>query len=285
MANNIKFAFFGTPDFAVGVLDTLKEQGYMPSLIITTPDKPQGRHLELTPPPTKVWAEVHGIEVLQPEKLDAEFAEKLSKEDFDVFIVAAYGKLIPRSIFDLPKARTLNVHPSLLPKLRGASPMQSAILNEDETGITIMLIEEKMDVGDIVAQEKISIPEWPPHERVLEEMSAKHGGELLAKILPDWINGKITPVKQDESQVTFCKKIVKRDGLLDMSADAETNLRKVRAFSTWPGAYIFYTKKNGEEIRIVVKDAEIVDGKFTPTLVVPAGKKEMSWEDFLRGNN
>jgi methionyl-tRNA formyltransferase len=283
--SNIRFVFFGTSELAVDILTVLRENGLTPSLVVSTEDKPQGRGLVLSPTPTKQWAEIHKIPVYQPTSLKLpEVKEKLEKENAQVFIVASYGKLIPKEIFDLPQYKTLNVHPSLLPKLRGASPIQSAILKENETGVTIMQINEAMDEGPIIAQEKLLIPEWPPEQQTLTELSAKKGAEMLIEILPLWIEDKINPIKQDDSQATYTQKILKSDGLIDLSDDPIQNLRKVRALSGWPGAYIMFKKKNGEEIRVVIKSAEILDGKFVPTIVVPAGKKEMDWQSFLRGN-
>lgn len=285
MNNQIRFVFFGTSEFSVKTLEVLKENGLIPTLVVSTEDKPQGRGLILSPTPTKVWAEVHQIPAYQPSTLkDSSVLERLEKENADLFIVAAYGKLIPKNIFELPPHKTLNVHPSLLPKLRGASPIQSSILEEDETGVTIMLISEKMDEGPIVAQKKVEIPEWPISAVVLEDILALHGGKLLSDVLPKWINGDIEAVPQDDSKATYCSKIEKEDGLLDLSADPQINLRKVKAFNPKPGAYIFFDRKDGKKVRVVIKDAQIKDGEFIPLRVVPEGKKEMDWQDFLRGN-
>src|SRR3989344_3166071 len=152
------FVFFGTPEFAVVVLDELKEHGLTPSLIVTAPDKKRGRKLLLTPQPVKIWAEKNNISILQPEKLDSHFIQGLQHTTYDLFIVAAYGKIIPKSILSLPRHGALNVHPSLLPAFRGASPIQSAILYANITGTTIMLMDEVLDHGHIVAQETLDMP-------------------------------------------------------------------------------------------------------------------------------
>lgn len=286
--NKIPFVFFGTSDFSVGVLDALKEAGYLPEAIVSTPDQPRGRGLELEPTETKVWANIHNIPVLQPERLDSEFTLKLSTFNFQLFIVASYGKIIPKDIFELPENKTLNVHPSLLPKLRGASPIQNTILQGEKVGVTIMQISERMDEGPILVQEEVNLPDIapdnPPRADVLETILAKHGGEMLARIIPDWVEGKIKPKEQDHNQATYCKKIEKKDAELNLGDDALENLRKVRAYCKWPGAYMFYKTKNDKEIRVVVKEAELISETFSPTRVVPAGKKEMNWSDFLRGN-
>jgi len=209
--NKVKFAFFGTSEFAVIVLENLKEQGILPTTIVTAPDKPVGRKQILTPPPVKIWAMTNDVEYLQPPSLkDPSLVYKLSTTDYKLFLVAAYGKIIPKTVFDLPESKTLNIHPSLLPKLRGPSPLQTAILeNQKETGVSIMQIDEKMDHGPIVAQEKIKITNWPPTYGELENLSAKVGADLFVKILPDYISGKLKPVVQDETEVTNTKLIEK----------------------------------------------------------------------------
>ena len=229
----IKIAFFGTPEVAVYVLDELEKFGILPDIAITASNKPKGRKMILTPPPAKVWAEKHGIPVKQPEKL-LDIADKLKDGGYNLFIVAAYGKIIPKKILDIPKHGILNVHPSLLPRLRGASPIQSAILEEDKTGVTIMAIDEEMDHGPIVAQEEIEISDWPPKANELEEILARRGGQILAKIIPKWVAGEIKPVEQKHDKATYCKKITKQDGLIDLDEEAEMIKRKVCAFTPWP---------------------------------------------------
>ena len=169
---HIRFAFFGTSAFSVMILKELKAQGFLPALIITPEDKPKGRKLVITQPEVKVWAMQEGIPYIQPQSLrtpeGVAMIEKYSGEEFDVFIVASYGKLLPQNIIDMPKHGILNVHPSLLPKLRGASPIKSAILSENETGVTIMQLDALMDHGPIVAQKKVEVLEWPPYDDDLE---------------------------------------------------------------------------------------------------------------------
>ncbi len=282
--------FFGTSRFSVLVLEELKTAGFLPSLVITVPDKPKGRKLILTPPETKVWAEKNSVPCIQPQSLREEknpsIVEKIksySQSGFDFAIVASYGKIIPQNILDIPRAGCLNVHPSLLPKLRGASPLQSAILTENETGVTIMRLDADMDHGPIVAQEKVEIENWPPYESDLEELLGHTGGKLLAEKLPEWLAGKITEMEQNHDLATFCKKIEKEDGLLNLEADAETNLRKIRAYHIWPGAY-FFTERSDKKIRVIVKRASILDNKLVLEKVLPEGKKEISYADFQRGS-
>ncbi len=278
------WVFFGTSRFSVLVLDQLKAAEFLPALIVTGENKPRGRKLILTPSEVKVWADENKIPCLQlPTLRKPESLEKISSRgEWDVFIVASYGKILPKEILNMPKLGVLNVHPSLLPKLRGPSPIQSAILTENETGVTIIKLDEEVDHGPILAQKKVSMPEWPPYEKDLEEILAKEGGKLLAEILPDYMQGKIREIIQNEGEATFTKKIEKKDAELDLSESTEINLRKIRAYQEWPSAY-FFINSDGSSKRIIVKRAHIADGRIVIERIVPEGKKEMSYRDFLRG--
>ena len=286
--SNIKIAFWGTSKISVIVLDEMAREGTFPSLIITTPSKPKGRGLELAQSEVKIWADTHNIPTLEPAEIKSEEFLKTLGTEWDLFIIASYGKIVPRTILDLPKHGTLNVHPSLLPKLRGASPIQSAILEDapvgepHETGVTIMLIDEEVDHGPIVAQEKITIQNWPPKGSELEEALGILGGNLLVKTIPLWIAGTIIPMKQNHNEATYTKKITKESGHINLADDPVRMYRKIRAFDIWPRSY-FTTERNGREIRVVVTDANITDGKLIIDRVIPEGKKEMTYEDFLRG--
>ncbi len=290
MNKNIRIVFWGTSRFSVIVLDEMAREGVFPSLIITAPPKPKGRHLELTSSEAKIWADSREIPTLEPHEIKSEeFAQTLGAT-WDMFVVASYGKIIPRSILDTPRYGTLNVHPSLLPKLRGASPLQGAILDDIpvgstyETGVTIMQIDDEVDHGPIVAQEKIKIINWPIKGSELEETLGILGGKLLVKTIPEWIAGNITPHEQDHDQATYTKKLTKESGHINPETDPERMYRKIRAFDIWPRAF-FLTNRNGREVRIVVTDAKIEDGKLVPLRVIPEGKNEMSYEDFLRGQS
>ena len=288
MACDLKIAFFGTSLFSVGVLDELVAQDIVPILIITTPDRPQGRKLIMTPPPVKVWAEKNNIDVLQPDPLDDDFTTEMKNTDWDLFIVASYGKILPKQLLDIPQQGTLNVHPSLLPKLRGASPIQTAILEDkkEDVGVSIILLDEQVDHGPIVAQASVELEEWPLKKVVLEQLLSHEGGKLLAETIPLLVSGKITPEEQKHDEATFTKQIKKEDGLIDLNGDAYTNYLKIRAFEGWPGTYFFAEKKENsasQRIRVKIVDADFKNGKLTITRVIPEGKKEMSFEDFLRG--
>lgn len=280
---NISFVFFGTPNFSTTILEELKKFGLIPKLIVTQEDKPQGRHLVITPPPVKLWADENSVESIQPKTLnDEDFEKRLYAQNWDLFVVVAYGKIIPENILGIPKHGTLNVHPSMLPKLRGPSPVQSAILVENETGVTIMLLDKKMDHGPIVVQEKVNVADWPPYEEHLEKTLAQKGGELLAKTIPEWVAGNIEAKEQDHESATYCKKIVKTDAFIDLSENPEMNLRKIRAYSNWPRVHTLISH-NGKEIRFIIKKARLENGELIIEQVVPPGHKEMSMDEFKRG--
>lgn len=277
------FAFFGTPKFAVDVLDALESHGLFPALVVTAPDKPRGRGLEMSPSPAKKWAMDRGIDVATPATLrDEGFLAELANTDWDVFVVAAYAKLIPPKVLAMPRRGVLNVHPSLLPKFRGPSPALSAILHDERTtGVTIMRMNEKMDEGDIVAQGRIELEEeaWPPKGSEFEELLATEGGNLLAEVLPSWIAGGIESEPQDHTKATFSRKFTDEDARINPEG-AREELLKVRAFDKGLRAYFLDAKGK----RVIVTDAALEDGKLSIRTVLPEGKKEMPYEDYLRGS-
>ena len=281
--NDLNIAFFGTAPLALPVLEALHSAGYTPSLIVAGRDKiERGKKV---PPPEKMWADTHHTRCLQPTALDSEFYSKLKAKSYKLFVVAYYGKILPKELLDMPKHGTLNVHPSLLPRLRGASPIRTTILRGDtEYGVTIMLMDEHVDHGPIIAQRKIRAPkgEFPPRSRVLEETLAREGGKLLAEIIPAWIGGDIEPQVQNHNIATYCEKIKKEDGLLSLSGNPELNLRKVRAYEGWPGTYVFF-ERGGKKIRVNILEAHIAqDGSFEIDRIIPEGKKEMGYAEFVR---
>jgi len=284
--NQIKYVFFGSSRFSTIVLDQMKNLGFLPTLIITTPDKPQGRKMIMTPNIVKSWALENSIEVLDPQKLDTVFIEELKKRCADneivVFIVASYGKIIPASVLDIPKMKTLNIHPSLLPQYRGASPLPTAILEDTKnTGVTIMRIDEQMDHGPIIAQKKIEIISWPTYEE-FENMMATVGAYLLVEVLPKWANGEIKEVAQDHSKATYTKKISKEAAEIDLNSDPYLNFRKIQAYHEWPVAFFMFDH-NGKNIRVKITSAKYAEGVLTIEKVIPEGSKEMAYDDFVRG--
>ncbi|MBU4142882.1 methionyl-tRNA formyltransferase, partial [Patescibacteria group bacterium] len=258
----LKIIFMGTPEFSLPILEKLAQSEYKPVAIFCAPDKPVGRKQILTPPPTKILAQKHNIPVFQPAN-SRELDHTIKTIPHDLIITAAYGLILPKEVLDTPKYGCLNIHPSLLPKYRGPSPIQTAILNGDaETGVTIYKMDEQIDHGAIIAQEKISTNNAPdPALRNLPplnlrggkgELLQKHskpttpdlsqtlsdlGAELLLKILPDWLAGKITPTPQDDSQATFTKIITKEDGQINWRRSALAIEQQIRAFTPWPGSY------------------------------------------------
>jgi len=270
----MKYVFFGTDEFSVKVLEILKKRGLAPALVVTVPDQPKGRKMAITPPLTKTWAQTNNVECVQPDKLkDFSLAD-----DFDFGVVASYGKIIPQHILDTPKKGFLNIHPSLLPKYRGATPLESAILSDDtKTGVTIMQVDAQMDHGPIVAQTTIPLSEkW--YEELRDE-TAEIGANLLVDILSDYLSDKINPIEQNHNQATETKKITKTDGLIDLSANPILNFKKIRAFTPWPGAH-FFSKKNERDIRVVIKKAHLENSGLVLDRVIPEGKNEMNWSDF-----
>lgn len=277
------------------VLDVLFQNNFIPNLIVTVPDKPSGRKKELSPPSAKIWAQEHNINFIQPASL-----KKLNDDSpikrlgYDLFIVAAYGKIIPKSVLEIPRCGTLNVHPSILPKFRGPSPIQSFILSgENKTGVTIMLMDEQVDHGQILTQRHLEVSppsglggetsKWLNSEQ-LKEMLAELGGQMLADTISKWINGEIKPIEQNHSQATFTKKITKENGLVNLEKDnPEIIYRKFLAFYPWPGIY-FFVEKEDKKIRVIVTDMNLLEnGELKINKVKPEGKKEMLYDDFLRG--
>lgn len=280
----LTWIFFGTDEFSVQVLKTLKLQQILPSLIITVPDRPKGRKLILTPPPTKLWATQNNIPVTQPsslKNLDSNLLSVIHNSSFS--LVASYGKIIPQEILDLPKHSTLNIHPSLLPKYRGATPLESAILAGDEkTGVTIIVLDAQMDHGPILAQKEIKLSGWYPFYEELRDKLAEEGANLLIEYLPSWLEGKIKPGEQDHVSATITKKITKENGLINFDDQAEINFRKIRALTPWPGAYFFIKHKN-QDFRVIIKAAHLANGELIIDRVLPEGKAEMDWKSFKKG--
>jgi methionyl-tRNA formyltransferase len=271
------FIFFGSDDFSIEVLKVLIENNIRPQFVITQPDRPKGRNLQLTPPPIKTFCIENNIDVLQFEKLNP---KEIPTVDF--FIVASYGKIISKEILDLPKFGTLNVHPSLLPKYRGASPIETAILNDDKnTGVTIMLMDEKMDHGPILMQKTVSFSEWPKKDLIYKQL-ANIGGQMLVEIIPNFINENLNPIEQNHNEATFTKLIKKEDGEILESDSDEKKWLKFIAYNPWPGTFFFINKK-GKQIRVKISEAIFENDKFMIKNVIPEGKNEMDYKSFENG--
>jgi methionyl-tRNA formyltransferase len=271
------FIFFGTPEFAADVLEKLLNQGVIPKAIVCNPDKPLGRKKVVTPPAVKLLVLEHqlqdptlAIEILQPEVLDEAFAEKLRSFNPDVFVIAAFAKLLKQNILNIPKHGSIGVHPSLLPRYRGASPMQTTLLDgEDITGVTIFLIDEKMDHGPIIAQEALQIGTM--NYIMLAKKCAELGGELIARTLADFVEGTMTPKEQDHGKATFTKKFTSEDAFIDIhdieraqiegGAIALAIERKIRALNPEPGVWtmtpVIHNIHFGKERRVKILQADI----------------------------
>ncbi len=302
----MKIVYFGTPQFSAIILETLIKHDLKPVLVVTTIDKPIGRSQIATPSPVKLMAEKHDILVIQPQDLESsDFQRVLTNIQPDLIVLVAYGPpFLSKEVLAMPKYGCLNLHPSLLPKYRGAAPIPAAILaGEVETGATIMRMSEKIDRGDILAQEKISIA---PDEttKTLTEKLAILGGRLLAITIPLIIKGEISPQAQGESPTPYSFQLKKNDGKIDWQESAELIERQIRAFDPWPGTF---TKLDGKILKILKtcvikeniepskpgfvflsKNKELAVQTSKDSLAIQqlqlAGGKPLSAEEFLHGH-
>ena len=284
--NNISFVFFGAGPIAAAALLEMENGGVVPSLIVTLPDAPAGRGHVLTPTPVAQCAAERAIDTWKPDKLDTLFLAELQEfqdaAHCPVFVVIDYGKFLPKQLLDIPPRGVLNMHPSLLPRLRGPSPIRSAILaDEKKTGVTVMLVDEEMDHGPIVAQRIVSLDTWPPYGNELDIVLAQAGGKLLSEMMGPWARSEIEAREQNHDIATYTGHFKKEDGLLDLSADPHMNLLKIRAFQGWPGTYTFFIR-DGKKIRVQIIDAHIEHSKLIFDTVKPEGKNEMKFKDFER---
>lgn len=291
----------GTPEFSVPVLEVLIEN-YQVVGVVTQPDKEVGRHHEIKPTPVKEVALKNNILVLQPQRIKKEYQEILDLKA-DLIVTCAYGQMIPKEILEAPKYGCINVHASLLPKLRGGAPIHRAIINnETRTGITIMYMVEKMDAGDILAQEETPILK-EDNVGILHDRLSKMGAKLLIETIPDLINGKIKPIPQKEEEVTYAWNIKREEEKIDFNQRTIDIYNQIRGLNPWPGGYalldgkvvkiyearisdsFFTTKKNGE-IGKVYEDGIGVstkDGEIIITKLQPSGKRKMLAKEYLNG--
>lgn len=255
----MKIVFFGTPQFAVASLEALLRSTHDVALVVAQPDRPAGRGMKLHKPPVIEVAEREGIPTLQPPKLrDEAFLATLRELAPDAGVVVAYGKILPESLLSIPKHGFINVHGSLLPKYRGAAPIQRAIeAGETESGVTIMLLDREMDHGPVLAMQSLAIG---PDERTpaLAARLAVSGGVLLVDVLDALERGEATPVEQDHAAATYAAKIEKEEGAVDWNAAARTTYDRFRAFDPWPG---IYAPLRGEIVKLT--DVAVVAGSGT----------------------
>lgn len=257
---DLKVIFMGTPDFAGTNLKALIDAGYNVRLALCQPDKPVGRKHILTAPPVKVMAQENNIEVYQPDTLRTEEAfAKLSSYEPDIIVTAAYGKILPAAILDLPKYGCINCHGSLLPARRGASPVQRAILEGDKvTGVTFMKMDVGMDTGDIIEKVEVTI-DPNEHTESLMNRLAVASAEKLPDIIDRWVAGELTSTKQDDNLATACPPIRPEEGEFDWTQDATAIHNRVRALSAWPGAFVLK-----EDKKLKVLDSEVADDATIP---------------------
>ena len=298
----MKILFMGTPDFAAGSLKSLINAGYEISAVVTQPDRPKGRSGQPVFSPVKEASVAAGIPVLQPERIKRpEETAKLLDYPADIYVVAAFGQILSKEILDQPRYGCINVHASLLPKYRGASPIQRVILDgEKETGITIMQMNEGLDTGDILYQKKLELAPDETFE-TLHDRLMELGGQTLTEALPLIEAGKITPVKQDDSASCYAPLIKKEDGLIDWKKTSGQISSQVRAFNPWPGAFTHIGGKllkvwEVQPVPVSGKAGDIIDSDKTSFTVAcgdgavrilalqPEGKKKMDTSAFLLGN-
>lgn len=254
----MRIIFMGTPDFAVPSLQALADAGMKPVLCVSQPDRPQGRHQDLLPTSVKKKAAELGIPVIQPTKVKVpEFAELLRSYEPDLIVTAAYGRILTEEVLAIPSLGCINVHGSLLPKYRGASPVQAALIADDEeTGITILRMVKKMDAGAILKQAKLRI--LPEHNITSLMMDLAHlGACILPQTILDLAAGKINEIEQNEAEVTYVKLLTKEDGEIQWDSSAAKIAALIRGTNPWPGAYTYYQGK-----RCKIHLAEVVDSEL-----------------------
>ncbi|MFO8009357.1 MAG: methionyl-tRNA formyltransferase [Dehalococcoidia bacterium] len=302
----MQIVFMGTPQFSLPALEKLVNSEHNLMAVYTQQDKASGRGRKRTPGPVKELAVKHGVDVFQPERLDdPNEIERLRSIKPDLIAVAAFGQILPPAVLEIPPFGCLNIHPSLLPRYRGASPVASAILSGDEeTGVTIMLMEPGLDTGPILAQSNLPIEKTDTTES-LEIKLAESGADLFMTVLPEWFEHKLEPKRQDNREATYTRRISKWDGKLDWDLPAETLSRRIRAYYPWPGGFTMWKGKvlkilgamplpvdrNIEPGRVVVPGhrtgfpvaVECGKGVLGLSSVQLEGKKPMSATEFLRG--
>ncbi len=299
LSMSTRLVFMGSPDFSVPTLRALAAR-YAVVGIVTQPDRPAGRGLNLTPPPVKLVADELGIPVIQPQKLrQPEAVQQLKDWDPELIVVAAFGQILRAEVLDLPRLGCINVHASLLPRWRGAAPIQAAILAGDaQTGITIMKMDPGLDTGPMLSQRAIPIGPEDTGGSLFERLS-KLGGELLLETLPDYISGRTVPQAQPETGSTYASMIKKEDSLLDFTRPAAELERKIRAFHPWPGTSLLwegtplkihkahvsaYAAQPGKRFVLEgLPGIAAADGALVFDELQPAGKKSMPGKAFLAG--
>ena len=252
---DIKIVFMGSSEFAVPALEALHEAGYTIPYVVTQPDRIRGRGNKIIPTPVGEYAQNKGLELLKPERIkeNEEFLQALAEAAPNLIVIVAYGKILPKSVLELPPLGCVNIHASLLPEYRGAAPIQRAILDgKQELGVTLMFVSEGLDTGDMITTAETAASDM--NAGVLTGVLAQLGAKILIDTLPDIADGSVSRVQQDESKATYAEKIEKSDEKLDLNESVENIVRRVRAMAPSPGAYVL---KGGE--RVVVTKARSVE--------------------------
>lgn len=300
----MKVVFMGTPDFAVGALEAIIQAGHKVTAVVTQPDKPKGRSGQMQFPPVKECAVKYEIPVFQPVKVkDAESVEELRKFEADIFVVAAFGQILTKEILEMPRLGCVNIHASLLPKYRGAAPINQVIIDgEPETGVTIQQMNEGIDTGDILSKVIVPIDKKETAESLFVKLEDA-GASLIVETLEKLEKGEITPVPQDDSQASYVKMMKKSLGKIDWSMDAAVIERLVRGLNSWPSAYTFYEGKSlklwncdvleeacmeapGTIVRVNKDSIDVATGNGVLRILELQleGKKRMDTKSFLLGN-
>ena len=312
----MNIVFMGTPDFAVPALEKLLAEGYSVKLVVTQPDKPQGRKKILTPTPVKEAALKHGIPVFQPRRLrDEESVAELAKWEPDLIVTAAFGQILPKAVLDMPKYGCVNVHGSLLPKYRGGAPIQRSIINgEKVTGVTLMYMAEGLDTGDMISKVEVPITDEDTSGTMFAKLS-EAGSDLLIREMPNLISGKVTAIPQDDEEATYAKNLTREDEKIDWTRSAREIYDQIRGLVPYSGAFTLWDEQvfkvwsavnplampdeymaasSGQKdveagtvlslskLGIEVKTS---DGSLWLREVQPAGKKVMPAGDFARGGS
>ncbi len=258
-SEKLKIIFFGTSEFGAIVLEKMVHAELRPVFVVTTPDKPAGRKQLPSPSPVKILAQGRKVVIFQPEEFGSDTQYTIQNTNPDIFVVAAYGKVLPKEILDIPRFGALNVHPSLLPKYRGPSPVQNTILNGDkETGVTIILMDEKIDHGAIVTNVKYQIPNAKTTYSELHNTLAELGADLLIQTIPQFIEGRIKPISQDDSKATYTRIFKREDGYINWGKSAEHIERQIRALNPWPGTYTKCQMSNVKCQNLKILQADIL---------------------------
>ena len=275
----MKIVFMGTPDFAVGTLEAIIEAGHEVLLVVTQPDKPKGRSGALQYTPVKECALAHGIEVFQPTKIRLEEnVEFLRKYEADIFVVAAFGQILPKSILDMPKYGCINVHASLLPKYRGAAPIQWAVINGDPvTGVTIQQMDIGVDTGDIIVTKELAISEEETGGGLFDKLAVV-GAEACLEALEQIANGTATRTPQNHDEATHVSMISKEFGNIDWNKSAAEIERLIRGLNPWPSAY---TKLDGKTFKIWKAKVVSEENEYATGCIIHVGKGQM---DVQTGN-